>query len=73
MNISPKSAVELLEIINYLDDELIQYIPEKFESYLQNIKDKQYHFEIDKNKPLFENNFMDETINALSIIFKDLW
>lgn len=65
MNVSPMCAVELLEVIKYLDDELKTYIPEGFETYLNNIKDHNYKFEIDKTKNLFENNFMDETIEVL--------
>lgn len=65
MHISPMCAVELLEIIKYLDDELKKRIPPEFELYLNNIKDNNYHFEIDKNINLFENDFMDETIDVL--------
>ena len=65
MNINPMCAVELLEIIKYLDDDLKKYIPTNFEAYLNSIKDNDYYFEIDKNKNLFENNFMDETVEVL--------
>lgn len=70
MNISPESAVELLEIIKYLDDDLKKEIPEGFEEYLVNIKDNDYHFAIDKNKNLFENDFRDETIEILMSLIK---
>lgn len=69
MNISPECAVELLEVIKYLDDELKKYIPEGFTIYLESIKNKNYHFEIDKNKNLFQNEFMDETIEFLMKLF----
>lgn len=69
MNISPKCAVELLEIIKYLDDMLQEKIPEGFTEYLNNIKDTEYIFEIDKNKNLFDNNFLDETIEVLMTLF----
>lgn len=72
MNISPMSAVELLEIINYLDDELKEKIPQNFEAYLNSIKDNTYYFKIDKNKNLFENDFMDETIETLKLLFPDI-
>lgn len=65
-------AVELLEIIKYLDNELKNNIPQNFEIYLNSIKDNSYYFKIDKNKNLFENDFMDETIEALKIIFPNL-
>ena len=53
MDISPMCAVELLEIIKYLDDELKKNIPQDFEIYLNSIKDNNYHFEINKNINLF--------------------
>ena len=69
MNISPKCAVELLEIIKYLDDKLIKKIPQDFDLYLNSIKDNNYSFQIDKNINLFENDFMDETVEVLMSIF----
>lgn len=72
MNISPMSAVELLEIIKYLDKELKNNIPKNFETYLNKIKDNSYNFKIDKSIPLYENYFLDETIETLKIIFPNL-
>lgn len=68
MNISPECAVELLEIIKYLDDDLKKLIPEGVETYLNSIKNPNYSFEINKNINLYENNFMDETIEILMSI-----
>jgi len=69
MNISPKCAVELLEIIKYMDDTLKEKLPEGFIEYLNSIKDNEYNFEIDKNKIFFDNNFLDETIEVLMNLF----
>ena len=41
--------------------------------YLDSIKDSSYDFEIDKNIPLFENEFSEETIEVLKKLFPDLW
>lgn len=71
MDISPMCAVELLEIIKYLDDELKKNIPQDLEIYLNSIKDNNYHFEINKNINLFENNFMDETIDVLMALMNN--
>lgn len=68
MNISPECAVELLEVIKYLDDDLKKLIPDGFETYLNSIKSPNYSFEINKNINLYENNFMDETIEILMSI-----
>ena len=71
MNVSPKCAVELLEVIKYLDDDLKKYIPNGFSEYLNTIKDKEYHFEIDISKNLYENEFMDETVEILMELMKN--
>lgn len=71
MNISPECAVELLEIIKYLDDNLRKFIPDEFEDYLKKIKSNVYYFEIDKSINLFQNNFMDETIKILMQMMKN--
>lgn len=72
MNISPMCAVELLEIINYLDEELKKTIPPDFIDYLNSIKDDSYNFEINKNINLFENDFLDETIDVLRMLFPNI-
>ena len=69
MNISPECAVELLEVIKYFDDELKKNIPDDFVKYLNRIKNSNYNFEINKNINLYENNFMDETIEILMKLF----
>ena len=72
MDISPMCAVELLEIIKYLDEQLNQKIPEGFVDYLNSIKDSNYYFQINKNVPLFDNEFMDETIEVLKQLFPNI-
>ena len=70
MQISPKCAVELLEIIKYLDDDLKSQISSEFINYLENIKDPNYIFTINKQINLCDNDFMDETIDILMQIIK---
>ena len=72
MNIDPKVAVELLEIIKYLDDELKENIPNNLQLYLENIKDNNYEFKINKNIPLYENEFSKETLDILTNIFENV-
>ena len=71
MNVSPKCAVELLEVIKYLDKKKKKMIPDNFFEYLNSIKDNDYEFKIDKNINLFYNEFMDETINVLCLLFNE--
>lgn len=73
MNISPNCAVELLEIMRYLDDNLKKEIPEGFEKYLNSIKNPNYYFKINKNVNLYKNEFMDETIEVLYSIFRNIY
>ena len=67
-NISPKCAVELLEVIKYFDKELQENITPELINYLNSIKDDSYYFEINKNVPLYDNDFMEETIKVLNEI-----
>ena len=65
MNVTPECAVEILEIIKYLFKDLKKCIPDKMVEYFESIKNNDYHFEINKNINLFQNEFMDETIEVL--------
>jgi len=65
MEIDGKCAIELLEIYKYLDDELKKKFNSEYIDYLNSIKDDSYHFEINKNIPLYENNFREDTILEL--------
>ena len=57
-----RACVEALEIIKYLDPSISNQISiDKIEE-LNNNKDPDYDFEINKNIPLYDNNFMPETI-----------
>lgn len=71
MSISPMCAVELLEVIKYLDDELKKSIPQGFEQYLNDIKDESYYFQINKSKNLYDNTFMEETVEILMQLFPE--
>ncbi len=65
MEIDGKCAIELLEIYKYLDDDLKSKFSKELIDYLNSIKDDSYHFEINKNIPLYENNFREDTILEL--------
>ena len=65
MNNLSQAAVEVLEIYKYLDTSLKKLITEKDLEYLNSIKDKNYIFEINKNIPLYDNDFKEETIILL--------
>ena len=60
-----KACVEVLEIIKYLDSSIYDRISKEKIEELHRDKDKNYSFTINKNIPLYENDFMDETISIL--------
>lgn len=62
-------AVELIEIFKYLDKELANKIPDKVKENLNNVKNKEYKFKIDKTKTLNEQNILPATKQMLSIIY----
>ena len=68
-DIDPKVAVEVLKIVEYLDDDLKKIINNDLVNYLESIKDGTYVFEIDKDVPLYENDFLDGTIEVLKELF----
>jgi len=64
-----KAAVEALEIVKYLDEDLKKIINNDYLNELEKIKDLDYKFEINKNVPIYDNEFMDETIEMLKKLF----
>ena len=62
-------AVELLEILRYVDSSIRKKIPYQLEETLSRIQNEQYHFKIDKTKSLKEQNIMKETKEVLSIMY----
>ena len=62
-------ASELIEILNYLEEDVYKKIPSKVIENLSNIRNKDYNFKIDKTKTLKEQNILNETKQILSILF----
>lgn len=69
MNNRSKAAVEVLEIVKYLDDNLLKIINKKYLEELELIKDKDYVFTINKDIPIYDNEFMSETLEMLQELF----
>lgn len=61
-----KACVEVLEILKYLDNSIYEKIPKDKIEELNYNKDSNYIFNINKNIPLYENDFMKETISILN-------
>lgn len=67
--IFPNVASELFEIFKYLDDEILNKIPDELKNHIYDIRNLDYKFAIDKNKTLIEQKLLLETKQILSVIF----
>ena len=56
-----KAYTEVYEFVSNLDDEQKNKIPKNVLGNLKKDKDNNYYFKFDKNKGLFEQNYMTET------------
>lgn len=56
-----KAYIEVYEFVSNLDDEQKNKIPKNVLENLKKDKDNNYYFKFDKNKGLFEQNYMTET------------
>lgn len=72
MNNYNKAIVEVLEIVKYLDDDLKKIINNDYLMELEKNKDNEYHFEINKDIPLYDNEFLPETLEILQKLFNNL-
>ena len=56
-----KAYVELYETLKFLDKKEKNKIPSSLIENIEKKMDKNYLFQLDKNKSIFEQNYMDET------------
>lgn len=66
-----KAIVEVLEIVKYLDKDIYDQIDKDELFKLEQEKDLNYKFEIDKNIPIYDNSFLPETIEILNNLLKN--
>lgn len=67
--IYPEVAAELIEIFKFVEEPVLEKIPEKLKEELSRIADKNSKFKIDKTKKLSEQKILPETKQLLSGIF----
>ncbi len=67
--IYPNVATELIEIFKFVDEPVLEKIPEELKEELERISNKEYEFNIDKTKKLSEQNMLPQTKELLSGIF----
>ena len=64
---------EIDEILNLLEDDYIEMVPKKVRDFFKEEKMKDYHPEIDIEKPLIEQNLKRETMVLLAILNLNYW
>ncbi|MBR0350289.1 MAG: hypothetical protein IJH76_00420 [Clostridia bacterium] len=62
---------EVLDILNHTQREILNKIPKKFIEFLKNNASKKYKVNIDYADKNWINNLPDETIEILSLIYRD--
>ncbi len=67
--IYPEVATELIEIFRFIEEPVLEKIPEKLKEELAKLAKKDYKFKIDKTKKLNEQKIRPETKQLLSAIF----
>ncbi len=67
--IYPDVATELIEIFKFVDEPVLEKIPEKLKEELERISNKEHEFKIDKTKSLSEQKMLPQTKELLSGIF----
>lgn len=68
-----KAYSEIYEILQLLDDEFINKLPNKFIEFIEKEKDNEYVVNINPNIPLEEQNLLSDTINILAMLKLDYW
>ena len=56
--IFPNVASELFEIFKYLNDEILNKIPIELKNHIHDIRNLDYKFEIEKDKPLIDQKLL---------------
>jgi hypothetical protein len=64
-----RAAVEVLEILKYVDKEILDKINAVYINELEEIKDLNYVFSIDKSKPIYMQNIMPKTKEILNVLY----
>lgn len=63
------AATELIEIFKFVEEPVLEKIPEKLKEELEKISNKEHKFKIDKTKKLEDQKMLPETKDLLSAIF----
>ena len=64
-----EAIVEVLEILEYSDDNILEKVPKKLIKFWERNKSKTYKPNLDHNKSISEMNLKDKTKSILSMIY----
>ena len=65
------AAVEVNSLLENVSEEVLKKIPKEFIEYLKEIESYDYYFEYDTSKTLNEQNFSNEALKLIGLIYKD--
>lgn len=68
-----KAYAEIFEILNVLDKEYVDKIPNSFIENIKKEKDDNHKISIDPNIPLENQNLLEDTINILAVLKLKYW
>lgn len=66
-----KACKEVYIILQSLGDEIICKIPKKVIKFIEENMDKDYWFTIDSSIPIESQDFLEETLGIISLIYRD--
>ena len=66
-----KALSEVNIVLENTEEKIKNKIPDKFIKFIQDNMDTNHKIELQKNKPLIEQNIMEETKEILSLIYRD--
>lgn len=68
-----KAYKEIIELLKYMPKEKVEKIPENMLYTFKTKMDTKHQFEIDPKKPLEKQDFLKETKDILSNLYRDYW
>ena len=74
MSLSTRQAYsEVTEFLSLLDEEQINKVPKQLRELFEEEKDHSYKKAIDPNKPIKEQNLMEETLAIIALLNLEYW
>lgn len=68
-----KAYAEIYYIIQNMNHEYIERVPNKLMNFFEEVRDQNYNVEIDRSIPLYQNNFEEYTFELINLINLNYW